>query len=189
VFWLVQDKIKLLIFILLISCNKEVDDLGFRVYTIPAGEHRSGSYFSHPENSRINFHFILDESSEYTSEIEENQMDINKIYGFSDFGKLHKKYSIRLGWRYLNGATELCWVKREDGRLITGVIKEIDTNTSYEAMIDIQTFYYIITIDGDTTSVRRRPDGFWGTVRRYYLYPYFGGNEFAPHDITIKIKE
>jgi hypothetical protein len=26
-------------------------------------------------------------------------------------------------------------------------------------------------------------------VRRYYLYPYFGGTEFAPHDITIKIKE
>jgi hypothetical protein len=56
-------------------------------------------------------------------------------------------------------------------------------------MIDIETFYYTITIDGDTTMVRRRPDGFWGTIRRYYLYPYFGGNEFAPHDITIKIKE
>jgi len=26
-------------------------------------------------------------------------------------------------------------------------------------------------------------------IRRYYLYPYFGGNEYAPHDITIKIKE
>jgi hypothetical protein len=26
-------------------------------------------------------------------------------------------------------------------------------------------------------------------LRRYYLYPYFGGNEYAPHDITIKIKE
>ena len=24
---------------------------------------------------------------------------------------------------------------------------------------------------------------------RYYLYPYFGGNETAPHDMSIKIKE
>ena len=116
-------------------------------------------------------------------------MDVNKIYGFSDFGKSHQKYSIRIGWRYLNGVTELCWLKREDGRLITGLIRDIDINTPYEAMIDIETFYYTITIDGDTTMVRRRPDGFWGTIRRYYLYPYFGGNEFAPHDITIKIKE
>ena len=41
----------------------------------------------------------------------------------------------------------------------------------------------------DTTMVRRRPEGNWGLIRRYYLYPYFGGNEYAPHDITIKIKE
>jgi hypothetical protein len=28
-----------------------------------------------------------------------------------------------------------------------------------------------------------------GTYRRYRLYPYFGGDEVAPHDITIKITE
>ncbi len=38
---------KLLIFLLLVSCAKEVDDLGFRVYTIPAGEHSSGSFINH----------------------------------------------------------------------------------------------------------------------------------------------
>jgi len=37
--------------------------------------------------------------------------------------------------------------------------------------------------------VRRRPEGNWGLIKRYYLYPYFGGNEFAPHDITVKIRE
>ena len=84
------------IFLLLIflSCSKHTDDFGYRTYVIPEGEHRSGSFFSHPDNSRIKFHFILDESSEYTSEIEENQSDVNKIYGFSDFGKSHQKYSI-----------------------------------------------------------------------------------------------
>jgi len=30
----------------------------------------------------------------------------------------------------------------------------------------------------------------WNNVSgsRYYLWPYFGGDETAPHDITIKIK-
>ena len=93
---------KFLILLLLLSCAKEVDDLGFRVYTIPAGEHSSGSFINHPDNSKISFQFILDESAIYESEIPENQHDVNKIYGFSDFGLRHQKYSIRLGWSQYN---------------------------------------------------------------------------------------
>jgi hypothetical protein len=139
------------------SCAKEVDDLGFRTYVIPEGEHSSGNYFNHPTNSRIDFHFILDESAIYTSEI-------------------------------LNNEIELCWLRHEEGRHSAATIRTIEPNVSYNATIDIQTFYYVITIDGDTTMVRRRPEGNWGLIKRYYLYPYFGGNEYAPHDITIKIK-
>ena len=181
---------KLLVLCLaIVSCTKNVDDLGFRTYVIPEGQHRSGSYFNHPDNSRINFQFILDESAEYTTEIPENQNDVNKIYGFSDFGKAHQKYSIRLGWRYVKGNVELCWLKRENSNNSSGFIKNVELNEIYNAVIDIKTFYYVIVVNNDTTMVRRRPDGFWGTIRRYYLYPYFGGNEFAPHDITIKIRE
>ena len=188
-FWLVQDKIKLLIFIFLISCSKEIDDLGFRVYTIPAGEHSSGSFINHPVNSRIKFDFMLDESAIYQTEIPENQHDVNKIYGISDFGVKHQKYSIRLGWRYLNEQLELCWLRHEEGRHTSATIKTIEPNEIYSVVIDIKTFYYIVIVDNDTTLVRRRPEGNWGLIRRYYLYPYFGGNEYAPHDIKIKIKE
>tara|TARA_R100000541_G_scaffold14843_1_gene24235 strand:+ start:319 stop:867 length:549 start_codon:yes stop_codon:yes gene_type:complete len=180
---------RFLILFLLFSCTKEVDDLGFRVYTIPAGEHSSGNFINHPVNSKIEFKFMLDESAIYETEIAENQHDVNKIYGVSDFGVRHQKYSIRLGWRYLNEQLELCWLRHEEGRHSAATIKIIDTDVVYNASIDIKTFYYVIVIDSDTTLVRRRPEGNWGLVRRYYLYPYFGGNEYAPHDITIKIKE
>ena len=43
-------------------------------------------------------------------------------------------------------------------------------------------------MDGDTTKVNRGPEGNRGLIKISYLYPYFGGNEYAPHDITIKIK-
>ena len=180
---------KLLILLLFFSCKKEVNDLGFRVYTIPAGEHSSGSFINHPDNSKISFQFILDESAIYETEIAENQHDVNKIYGMSDFGVRHQKYSIRLGWRYLNNELELCWLRHEEGRHSAATIKTIDTDVVYNATIDIKTFYYVIVIDNDTTLVRRRPEGNWGLLRRYYLYPYFGGNEYAPHDITIKIRD
>ena len=179
----------ILITLLLISCTKEVDDLGFRTYTIPEGKHSSGTFFNHPDNSRIIFDFILDESAIYQTEVPENQDDVNKIYGMSDFGRIHQKYSIRLGWRYIDGQIELCWLRHEEGRHSSATIRTIETDEIYNAVINITTFYYQIVVDGDTTLVRRRPEGYWGTVRRYYLYPYFGGNEYAPHDITIKIKD
>jgi len=188
VFAITMIKRILLIFVF-ISCTKEIDDLGFRVYTIPAGEHSSGSFINHPVNSKISFQFMLDESAVYESEIPENQHDVNKIYGVSDFGLRHQKYSIRLGWRYLNNELELCWLRHEEGRHSSATIRTIEQDVIYNATIDIKTFYYVIVIDNDTTLVRRRPEGNWGLVRRYYLYPYFGGNEYAPHDITIKIKE
>jgi len=180
---------KLLILLFLVSCTKEIDDLGFRVYTIPAGEHSSGSFINHPNDSKISFQFILDESAYYETEIPENQHDVNKIYGMSDFGVRHQKYSIRLGWRYIENNLELCWLRHEDGVHSSATIKIIQPDVIYNATIDIKTFYYVIVIDNDTTLVRRRPEGNWGLIRRYYLYPYFGGNEYAPHDITIKIKE
>ena len=180
---------KLLILFLLVSCAKEVDDLGFRVYTILEGQHSSGVFINYADNSRIKFDFMLNESAYYETEIPENQHDVNKIYGVSDFGVRHQKYSIRLGWRYLNEQLELCWLKHEDDVHSSATIKIIQPDVIYSAIIDINTFYYVIVIDNDTTLVRRRPKGNWGLKRRYYLYPYFGGNEYAPHDITIKIKE
>ena len=180
---------RILLLLVFISCSKEVDDLSFRVYTIPAGKHSSGTFINHPDNSRISFQFMLDESAYYETEIPENQHDVNKIYGMSDFGLRHQKYSIRLGWRYINNNLELCWLRHEEGRHSSATIRTIEPDVIYNATIDIQTFYYVIVVDSDTTLVRRRPEGNWGLIRRYYLYPYFGGNEYAPHDITIKIKE
>ena len=182
-------RILLVLFLILFSCKKEIDDLGFRTYTIPQGEHSSGNFINHPVNSKITFDFMLDESAIYESEIEENQHDVNKIYGFSDFGVRHQKYSIRLGWRYIDNKIELCWLRHEEGRHSSSTIRTIEPNEIYNATINITTFYYQIEIEGDTTLVRRRPEGNWGIVRRYYLYPYFGGNEYAPHDITIKIRD
>ena len=117
---------KIVLILILSSCAKETDDLGFRTYVIPEGEHSSGSYFNHPTNSRIDFDFMLDESAIYTSEIPENQSDVNKIYGFSDFGVRHQKYSIRLGWRYLNNELELCWLRHEEGRHTAATIRTIE---------------------------------------------------------------
>ena len=111
--------------------------MGFRIYTIPKGEHSSGTFYNHPDNSRIVFKFMLDESAIYQTEVPENQHDVNKIYGFSDFGKIHQKYSIRLGWRYIDGNVELCWLRHENGKHSSAKIRNIEINEIYSAVINI----------------------------------------------------
>ena len=64
---------KLLVLLLLVSCAKEVDDFGFRVYTILEGQHSSGVFINYADNSRIKFDFMLNESAYYETEIPENQ--------------------------------------------------------------------------------------------------------------------
>ena len=44
-----------------------------------------------------------------------------------------------------------------------------------------------MTVDGTKVEVIRAPCGV--NYRKYYLYPYFGGDETAPHNVKIKIKE
>ena len=63
----------LLIFILILfSCQKEVDDLGFRTYVIPEGEHSSGTFINHPVNSRITFKMFRSEEMKYYNLIYKN---------------------------------------------------------------------------------------------------------------------
>jgi hypothetical protein len=87
-------RILLILFLFLTSCEKEFDD-GFRVFTINKGEHRSGTYLQNKVNDNaITFQVILDESAIYDfgtpfNPNPQDQHDINKIYGFSDFGQTH----------------------------------------------------------------------------------------------------
>jgi hypothetical protein len=46
---------------------------------------------------------------------------------------------------------------------------------------------YVFTVNGNPVNIPRSSTTTTG--RGYKLYPYFGGDELAPHNVTIKIKE
>ena len=180
-------KLKLvIIFVILsfVSCKK-IDDNGFRVYKIKEGRHRSNTAYCTTRSNYISFEAIFDESARYTSLNPINQYDINKLYGLSDCGTSHTKNSIRFGWRWLNDSLEILWYKREDGEFSFGNITTVDLNTSYHYTITFTKDSYILSVDGIEVIVNRKC---FGDHKRYYLYPYFGGDETAPHDITVRIK-
>ena len=166
-------------------CN--IDENGFKKYTIRKGWHRSGFRFRRTSRNHFYFKVIFDESAKYKSKNPENQLDVNKLWGISDCGNYHMKSSIRFGWRWKEGeGVEILWFKHQEGEFYFGKIKTVPINKEITFELDICEDYYVLTVDKISKYTQRIC---LGDYTRYKLYPYFGGDEVAPHKITIKIKE
>lgn len=177
-------KIFFLSLISLFSCKK-IDSLQYRVYKIDKGKHRSTLNYKLTRKNLINFDVIFDETAIYETKDILNQADINKLYGVSDCNRHHLEYSIRFGWRYYQNELQLLWFKHEAGVFEYGFMKNIKINKSYNCNIQITDDEYMLSVDDIHKSIPRICSK---DYIRYFLYPYFGGDEKAPHDIIIKIK-
>ena len=175
----------LLILLSIFSCKK-IDDQGYKTYVIRKGSHRSTFGYKRTWDDVVKFSCIFDNSAKYETEDPVNQADINKLYGLSDCGDNHMNSSIRLGWRWYNDSLEIHWFRHVGGQFSFGKICEVEIDVPFESEIIFEQDDYIISVDGTTVAV---PRGCGLAYNKYYLYPYFGGDEKAPHDIKIKIKE
>lgn len=113
-----------------------------------------------------------------------DQLDINKLWGVS-FG-LHEKNSIRIGWAYntFTDKIDLYYYIYENGirkyqKFSECFINEIVTLKLY---LNNDNFYLEKNNTWDAVEV---PYVYPSLKLGYYLFPYFGGNEVAPHDIII----
>ncbi|MEM8939867.1 MAG: hypothetical protein AAGC64_11020 [Bacteroidota bacterium] len=177
----------LLITTLLVSCEKPLDN-PFKQFVIPENRHspllpRVQSLQSHT----LEFETIFDESAIYQTKQTINQHDINKLYGFSDCNSSHKKNSARFGWRWLKGKLEIHAYVYSDGNLQSEYVGEIELNQSYFYQIELKDKYYVFSLEGfDLVFMERSRRCKRGLY--YMLFPYFGGDEVAPHDILIQIR-
>lgn len=127
-----------------------------------------------------------------------NQADINKLYGFSVGLFSGNDYnSARFGWRwsipkqkiellayvYVNGKRINEW---DRDILITSVPLETEVYT--ELSISPTNYLFKVQQEGkfEYEEVKYLPRAGSGTG--YNQFPYFGGDEVAPHDMTIELK-
>ena len=178
-----KSKFLVLILFFLLGCRKDKD--GFRTYTIKEGKHRSTYSYNTSKKTSFNWTVIFDSSAIYTTQDSANQYDINKLIGWSDCGKDHTDYSIRFGWRWLNDSLEIHWFKHVNGNFSFAKICSINLCKPYEYYLLIENNEYQLCVDGNCVNIGRTCSK---NYRKYKLYPYFGGQETAPHDIKIKIK-
>lgn len=189
----------LLGFVVFTSCKKSLEDeirdrIGgdttgkFIDYTIAAGSHSSDKNSYRPVTTpEMKFAVKFDSSAIYQTITPANQLDINKLYGFSDNNQEHHLHSARIGWRWYNNQLELFGYVYNNAAFSYKYITSVPLNQEINCAIKVQGNSYLLTANGITISMVRGATT--AQAVGYQLYPYFGGDETAPHEIKIQVKD
>jgi hypothetical protein len=180
----------------LVACRKDAtlapaglttDAEGFALYVIPAGEHYSTTNPHQPVDlRRFCFEVRFDSSAIYSSRLPENQYDINKLAGFSDNEASHHAFSARYGWRWSGNKLRLFGYVYNRGQRTEKELASIAIGTTARCTIEVTSTHYRFITNGRADSLPRAATT--PTAKGYRLYPYFGGDEPAPHEVRIRLK-
>ena len=159
----------------------------FIKYIIQKGnQYCDGNGYKEVELSEMKFIVRFDSSAIYETRLTENQQDINKLYGFSDNNADHHQYSARIGWRWSDHALRLFAYVYNEGAVSSKELTAVAIGAEINCSIKAAGSNYLFTINGTTTSMPRLATT--EKAKGYQLYPYFGGDEVAPHEINIWVK-
>ena len=187
----------MLLCIISMSCNKTiviksqvapVVTHSLQKYIIKKGNHYADqSALQVLNSSSVVASVLFDSSAIYTTVNPFNQGDINKLIGFSDCNTEHQQNSARLGWAW-NGKNVMIYAySYVNTERISRPLGPVELNRYFNCSVKAENGYYYFQAGMYTDSIPRHCNSFTGS--RYKLFPYFGGDETAPHDISIVIKE
>lgn len=196
----------LLLAVLFTACSKSVDKTSTPVTTPPnivtptptvpsfisylikkGNQSAEQNVFKAVETQEMKFIVKFDSSAIYQTINPINQFDINKLYGFADNDSLHHIYSARFGWNWMNNALWLHGYVYNNTVLLKQTLVAVPIGQEINCSIKVNGSSYVFMVNGTTFTMPRAAKTAKG--KGYQLYPYFGGDEFAPHDIRIGIKE
>jgi hypothetical protein len=184
--------------LLLTSCKKAAETIiegatsapsvtGFQKYTIRSGQqYCDQNGYKSVDLTEMKFSVRFDSTAIYTCKDAQNQDDINKLYGFSDNNSDHHQFSARFGWRWSNNALRLFAYVYNRGQVSSKEITTIPIGHELNCSILVAGKTYVFKVNDTTLEMPREAET--TTARGYQLYPYFGGDEVAPHEIDIWIK-
>lgn len=160
-----------------------------KTYTLKKGKH--DSIFPLPKFHTgvyvYNVSFVFNSNCWYNTNIKDGT-DLNKLCGFT-YWRIHKN-SIRLAWRpsKTKGFIEIHSYVYHNGVRATKHICDIHTDKLYKASISINSLYGIINITADLIHynqiIELKYKNRWGA----FCFPYFGGDNKAPHEMKIDMK-
>lgn len=122
-----------------------------------------------------------------------DQHDTNKLFGIGYFPNHHKE-SARFGWRYDNAVNRFvisayCYVS---GKRVIEQICSVVANHRYKIQLDIFKDHYLFIVSDFETPVVYGSKMIPFKHKKKFGFPlglYFGGNNPAPHEMTIEMKK
>lgn len=155
-------------------------------YRIPQGAHdatqRTFRFFG---GDTLAFRFSFDSTVVYSTTDPINQADWNKLFGFSDCSSFHQSNSFRFVWRYSEEeGLEIGEYRYADGERHFSSIGTTSVGDTNFAEVVITEDMYLVNFNDEEFRFPRECSGSFG---RYWLYPYFGGDETAPREIRIHV--
>jgi hypothetical protein len=160
----------------------------FKTYFIKQGNNFcDNNDYALTQYTYMHFRAILDSSCIYATVDPTNQADINKLFGFADCASHHQTNSARFGWNWENGAMHI------HAYCYAGTVrsyKELGTVTlgkAFDCKLYVLPDRYVFELEGKKDTMTRGCSD--NTAIGYKLLPYFGGNEPAPHNVRVKIRE
>lgn len=165
-------------------------------FTIKKGRHRPGNWWKciriWCNKKSLSYRVTFDFTANYDLQGPDND-DVNKLFGFGYFWNLHKE-SARFGWNYnlQTGKVNLFAYTYVNGQRSFTKLCEISRTYLYDlTLIELPDRYVFDVKDGRTglpitltiNSVSKLHHKKWS----YHLGLYFGGNQKAPHSITVEM--
>ena len=156
-------------------------------YTIRQGQHYcDGNTYQPIDTGELKFTVVFDSTAIYQTANPVNQYDINKLYGFSDNAAEHHQFSARFGWSWNDHALRLYAYVYNNGVRASKELGIIAIGQEVACSIRAEAGVYRFTMNDHMTTMPRLSTT--PKAKGYLLYPYFGGDETAPHTIHIQIK-
>ncbi len=176
------------LFLLLLSCEKYDDIAGYNEYVIKKGEHFSdGKSLGELTSTVLTYDVIFDQSAKYTLDAH-NQKDVNKLFGFADCNSNHQENSARFGWRWYNNELQIFSFTHVEGKIDFEYLRTVEINKSFRYSIVVNEGNYEFRIDDLIKPHYFTRGKVCGVGYHYLLFPYFGGDQVAPKDISIFMK-
>jgi hypothetical protein len=134
----------------------------------------------------LDFLVVFDSSCIYTNVDPNNQLDINKLMGFSDCNTHHQANSARFGWNWMEGKLHLYAYCYNNSVRDFKMLATVPLGTAQHLKMYVADNNYIFQVNGKNDTMPRFCAT--NTITGYRLLPYFGGDEPAPHTVKIRIK-
>lgn len=174
------------VLLLALGCEPEAELM--RTFVIRKGEH-----YAHPrvveslQSRTLVFDAMFNETAIYHFGYLAWQSNKNKLLGFSDCNSLHHENSARFAWQWFNERLEVYAYCYANGERIESFVGVVDLNKFSRYRIEIKEDHYTFILNNERPVYIKRGNRCDRGVY-YMLWPYFGGQVPAPHDVEIFIR-